>query len=164
MNDVYLCLGGNIGNCVSAFTEAKTLINAKIGSIIKSSGIYRTQAWGMDNAPDFYNQVIEVKTSLFAQDVMNNLLEIEKQMGRERNIEANSYQNRVIDLDILFFNAEIIQTETVEIPHPRMHLRNFVLIPLKEIAPNLIHPILKKNISELLDVCIDKNEITKHEA
>ncbi|MEO8759560.1 MAG: 2-amino-4-hydroxy-6-hydroxymethyldihydropteridine diphosphokinase [Bacteroidia bacterium] len=160
MNEVYLCLGGNLGNCLENLNRACQLINEKAGKLVQCSFIYQSQAWGMDAAPDFYNQVIKIETKFTAQQLISALLDIEKTLGRER-IETIGYQNRIMDIDILFFNDEVIKTDLLEIPHPRLHLRQFVLQPLNEIAPNFMHPLLQKTITELLMTCPDKGEVKK---
>ena len=161
MNEVYLCLGGNLGNCLASFKQAISYIKLKAGEVKLCSSAYQTQAWGMTDTPDFYNQVIKLETKLTAHELMDVLLDIEKTLGRERKEPAKDYQNRVIDIDILFFNNEVIETETLQIPHPRLHLRRFVLEPLNEIAPNYFHPLLHKSASELLVLCTDNGQINK---
>lgn len=163
MNEAYLCLGGNLGNCFITFKEACGYIEQKVGKIKRYSSVYQSQAWGMDDAPDFYNQVIKLETKLKPEELMLVLLDIEKKMGRERLEQDNTYQNRIIDIDVLFFNDEGIKTNTLEIPHPRLHLRKFVLEPLNETAPNYIHPLLNKSITELLALCTDKGQVKKLE-
>ncbi len=160
MNEVYLCLGGNLGNCLANLNRASELIADKGGRIVHQSSVYQSQAWGMDKAPDFFNKAIKVETKLTAKDLIIILLEIEKILGRERT-EVAGYQSRIMDIDILFFNNEVIKTDVLEIPHPRLHLRNFVLLPLEEIASNFIHPILKKTITELVKLSPDTGEIKK---
>ncbi len=163
MNEAYLCLGGNLGNCFITFKEACRHIEQKAGKIKLYSSIYQSQAWGMNDAPDFYNQVIKLETKLKPQELILVLLDIEKQMGRERLEQNNTYQNRIIDIDVLFYNNEIIEKQTLQIPHPRLHLRRFVLEPLNEIASNYIHPLLKKSITQLLAICADNGQIKKLE-
>ncbi len=160
MNEVYLCLGGNLGNCLENLNSTCTLINETTGRLVQRSSIYQSQAWGMDAAPDFYNLVIKIKTKFTAQQLIAVLLGIEKTLGRERT-ETLGYQNRIMDIDILFFNDEFIKTDLLEIPHPRLHVRQFVLQPLNEIAPNFIHPLLHKTMAELLMACPDKGEVKK---
>lgn len=160
MNEVYLCLGGNLGNCLANLNRACALIADKVEEVEQLSSVYQSQAWGMNNAPDFYNQVIKVKTNFSAQELLPVLLEIEKNMGRERR-ESTTYQSRLIDIDILFFNKKIIETNTLHIPHPRLHLRKFVLEPLNEIASDFMHPVLNKTISALLHECADSGEVKK---
>jgi 2-amino-4-hydroxy-6-hydroxymethyldihydropteridine diphosphokinase len=158
MNEVYLCLGGNLGDGLANLNRACELIENKAGKIMLKSSVYRSQAWGMDKAPDFFNQVIKIETEISAQVLIGGLLEIEKEMGRERKGEL-AYQNRIMDIDILFFNKEVIKTDNLEIPHPRLHLRNFVLRPMLEIVPDFMHPVFNKTIRELAEICPDKGEI-----
>ena len=161
MNEVYLCLGGNLGNCLTTFKNACGLIGQQAGRLVEESSVYSSQAWGMDKAPDFFNQVLKVHTELTPQQLMSALLEIEHTLGRERTEGMTGYQNRLLDIDILFFNKEIIKTNSLEIPHPRLHLRRFVLEPLNEIAADFEHPLLHKRIDELLALCADTGEIKK---
>jgi 2-amino-4-hydroxy-6-hydroxymethyldihydropteridine diphosphokinase len=160
MNEVYLCLGGNLGNCLVTFGQIYSLIEQTVGKVTEQSSLYQSQAWGMENAPDFLNQVIKIETEISVEALLIALLDIEKKLGRERT-ETTAYQSRLIDIDILFFNKKIVKTEILEIPHPRLHLRKFVLEPLNEIAPNFIHPILNKSISELLELCSDTGQVKK---
>lgn len=163
MNEAYLCLGGNMGNCLVNLKQANAFVEESVGKIVQCSSVYLSQAWGMDDAPDFYNQVIKLETHLKPEELMSVLLDIEKQMGRERLEQSKGYQNRMIDIDILFFNAEVIKTNILQIPHPRLHLRRFVLEPLNEIAPNYMHPILKKSITQLLSICADEGQVKRLE-
>jgi 2-amino-4-hydroxy-6-hydroxymethyldihydropteridine diphosphokinase len=163
MNEAYLCLGGNLGNCFITFKEACGYIEQKVGKINLYSSVYQSQAWGMNDAPDFYNEVIKFETKLSAQALIIALLDIEKKLGRERAEQIEGYQNRIIDIDVLFYNDEVIKTDTLEIPHPRLYLRKFVLEPLCEIAPDYIHPILKKSVTQLVAACADKGQIKKLE-
>lgn len=154
MNVAFLCLGGNLGNRIENITAAKKAIAAVSGEITDQSAIYETEAWGNDSKNKYLNQVIKINTKLSAEKLLFSLLKIEKKLGRTRGLTKNT--DRTIDIDILFFNSEIISLENLEIPHPRLHQRNFVLKPLNEIAGNLKHPILKKTISELLKNSKDK--------
>ena len=112
----------------------------------------------MTDAPDFFNQVAQVKTSLSAEKLLSLLLQLEKDLGRERR-DTGGYASRTIDIDILFFNDEIIKKEGLQVPHPRLPLRRFALRPLCEIAPDLMHPVLKKTVRELLRECPDTSEV-----
>ncbi len=159
MNVAFLCLGGNIGERLAFINEAKHLIKRFCGEIELESNIYETQAWGNDEAPDYYNQCIKLKTKWEAEELLVKLLMIEKEMGRERTKFKN--ESRPIDLDILLFNETCINTKACEIPHPRMHLRLFVLKPLNEIAGHEIHPLFKQSITELLINCSDTLEVKK---
>ncbi len=116
--------------------------------ITKVSSIYRTSAEGMRNQPNFLNAVIEVRTAMSSKTFLKTLLKTEKQMSRKRRL---GWEPRIIDLDILLYNNEVIRSRDLVIPHPRMHKRRFVLEPLSEIAPNLVHPVLKKQMKVLLN-------------
>jgi len=153
MNVAFLCLGGNMGNRLANLENARELIT-KAGIEIKAlSGIYETQAWGGTTAPDYYNQCLKVETELLAFELMEKLLAIEKDLGRVRSSDKNL--SRTMDIDILLYNDYIINDFNVEVPHPRMHLRQFVLKPLSEIAANVMHPVLHKTIGQLLLECRD---------
>ena len=163
MNVAFLCLGGNIGDRLAFLSESKRLINLYCGTITQESGIYETQAWGQENTPDYYNQCLKLTTSLKAEELLEKALTIEKEMGRVRTENRN--ESRPIDIDVLLFNDSCIKSENCEIPHPRMHLRFFVLKPLNEIASAEVHPVLKESIHELLMNCTDTLEakkITEH--
>jgi 2-amino-4-hydroxy-6-hydroxymethyldihydropteridine diphosphokinase len=154
MNAAFLCLGGNMGDRLALLREAKELILIAGIEIRAQSGIYETQAWGGDpTSGDYYNQCIKVETEMQATDLMQVLLSIEQKMGRSRSSDKNS--PRTMDIDILLFNNNIINDSNVEIPHPRMHLRQFVLKPLSEIAASVMHPVLHKTIGQLLLECRD---------
>ncbi|MEY4875951.1 MAG: 2-amino-4-hydroxy-6-hydroxymethyldihydropteridine diphosphokinase, partial [Bacteroidota bacterium] len=119
------------------------------------SSIYRTKAWGNENQNDFLNQCLIIETELSAESCLQKILLIEQNLGRKRE---EKWGPRTIDIDILFFNSEIVDKPNLQIPHPYLHLRRFTLAPLHELIPDFIHPILKKNISELLLHC--KDELT----
>jgi len=152
MNKVFLLIGGNIGDRKQHLDTARKYLEQCCGKISKCSSIYETAAWGKTDQADFLNQALELETELNAKDLMKEILKIESKMGRERN---EKYNARTIDIDILFFNDEIIDEPGLIIPHPQLQHRRFVLIPLNEIAPKVVHPVLKKNISELLEHCKD---------
>lgn len=158
INKAFLCLGGNIGNRLGYIHEAIDAISKKIGCVCNQSTIYETEAWGTENQQSYLNVCIEIDTSLSAKELIVKLLKIEQELGRVR-IENHQYHARTIDIDILFFNDEIIHNENLIIPHPRLHLRKFVLTPLKDIAGLLLHPILKKTITNLLTECPDSLEV-----
>src|SRR5215218_10215346 len=140
MNKVYLLLGGNIGDRPANFQNAKQFLEKQVGKIIKSSGIYETASWGDTDQPDFLNQTLLIETKLTAEQIMEQILSIENRMGRIRT-EKNA--SRIIDIDILFFNEEIIKTKDITIPHSQIQNRNFVLYPLNEMVPGLQHPVFK---------------------
>jgi len=158
MNVAYLCLGGNIGDRESAIYQALFEISQKVGEIKAQSKIYETEAWGVENQQAYLNQCIEVNTYLSADELITTLLAIEQHLGRIRTLNGG-YEPRTIDLDVLFFNNEVINSTHLTVPHPRLHLRKFVLIPLNEICPNYLHPILNKTIFNLLSECSDLSEV-----
>jgi 2-amino-4-hydroxy-6-hydroxymethyldihydropteridine diphosphokinase len=153
---VYISLGSNLGDRLQFLKNAVEKIANQLGRVVKESKVYQAAAWGHTKQPDFYNQVIEIETDLTPAQLLQACLEIEKSLGRERSI---LWGERTIDLDILLYDGQSVQSENLNIPHPYLHLRNFVLVPLCEIAPDLIHPILELTIQQLLDRCADKLEI-----
>ena len=159
MNKIYLLLGSNLGNSKQQLSKAISLIQKKMGNLTRQSGTYTTAAWGNTDQPDFLNQVIVVETALTAADTMQGILSIEKKMGR---IRTQKNAPRIIDIDILFFNKEIISLPELIVPHPQLQNRRFVLIPLNELSANFIHPVLKKTIHQLLRVCPDKLAVKKN--
>lgn len=157
MDTAYILLGSNLGNKEEMLKLAISKIESEIGSVTQKSSIYETAPWGFDCVETFYNQVVRITTKHDANRLLELLLLIEKQMGRVR--KSNNYESRSIDLDILFYNTDIIENEALTIPHPRLHLRNFTLAPLNEIAPNFVHPVLKKTISELINNSKDDGKV-----
>lgn len=158
MNTTYLLLGSNMGNSLVLLSSAIEQIEKQIGKIMLQSGLYSTAAWGNTSQPDFLNLVIEVATSLDAPETLQTILAIEKKMGRTRTVKNAP---RVIDIDILFFNNEIITRSDLTIPHPEIQNRRFVLTPLHEIAPQMTHPLLNKTIHQLLLQCPDQLAVKK---
>ncbi len=156
MNLVYLLLGANVGNTLSNIDTATNLLKRKIGNLIKCSSIYETDAWGNTDQPHFLNQVLLLQTQLAAAECMNGIFSIEKEMGRVR-VKKND--PRIIDIDILFFNEEIINTPGLIVPHPQIQNRKFVLMPMNETFPWLLHPILHQTINTLLSACSDPLEV-----
>ena len=158
MNTIYLLLGSNLKNPEQQLSAARNYITTEIGEITKASSLYATAAWGNTNQPDFLNQVIIVQSDFSAANTMETILTIEENMGRVRT-QKNA--PREIDIDILFFNNDIIHLPELIVPHPLIQERKFVLIPLYEIAPNFKHPILLKTPQELLEVCTDSLDVQK---
>ncbi|HEY5463692.1 MAG TPA: 2-amino-4-hydroxy-6-hydroxymethyldihydropteridine diphosphokinase [Hanamia sp.] len=158
MNTIFLITGGNIGNRNKNLQTAAALIEKRIGRIIKSSKIYETDAWGITNQPSFYNQVHIIKSTFSAKEIIKRILKIEEKMGRIRTIKNAA---RIIDIDILFFNDEIINEPNLNIPHAEISNRRFVLTPLNELVPEMIHPVFNKSIHELLSACKDELKVTQ---
>lgn len=157
----YILAGGNIGPVRENLRRAKAMIGERIGEVVRASGLYRSPAWGFESPDPFYNVALAVETPLEPAAVMQALLEIERQLGRTRPTAPapKTYASRPIDLDILFYDDLVLSTPFLTLPHPRLPLRRFALVPLNEIAPNLIHPTLNQTISQLLAVCPDKSEV-----
>jgi 2-amino-4-hydroxy-6-hydroxymethyldihydropteridine diphosphokinase len=151
---VYISLGSNIGDRMTTLSSAMSAISSTIGTIIQYSGIYETQSWGY-KSNSFLNIVIEIETMLTPEALLNALHKIETEMGRIKR--SSAYADRTIDLDILFYENQIISLPHLIIPHPHIQKRLFVLIPLNEIAPELNHPLLHSSIKKLKDVCTDKS-------
>lgn len=152
-NLAYILLGGNLGNVHQHLQLTIELLQQRAGTIRMLSPVYRSEAWGFKADTFFLNQVVALDTDLTPEKLLEELMDIEKQMGRQRN--ATGYQSRVMDIDILFYNNQIIHSQTLTVPHPRLHLRNFTLKPLNDIAPTWQHPVLGKTIAELLHICSD---------
>jgi 2-amino-4-hydroxy-6-hydroxymethyldihydropteridine diphosphokinase len=158
MIKVFLSLGTNLGNKQDNLLKAIKEIGESLGHVVKLSGVYETTAWGFECDDTFLNQVIVVETDFEPLQLINCCLAIEKKMGRERKNSEN-YESRIIDIDILFYGEEIVEVENLQIPHSKLHLRRFILTPLNEIAPDLIHPILGESISKLLEQCTDTGSV-----
>ena len=158
MNIAYLLIGGNIGDREDALQKAGALIAEHCGEVKNKSAIYETAAWGITNQPAFLNQVLAIETKLTARQLIRRILNLEKMMGRVREEKLGP---RIIDIDILLFNQEIYNLRFLIIPHPELQNRRFALQPLAEIAPDMMHPVLKKSITDLLQSCTDELPVKK---
>ena len=154
-NIAYLLLGTNLGSRNKNLSAAIDKIGDK-SLILSKSSIYSTAAWGLEDQEDFLNQVVCIETSLNSFELLEDILEVEQKLGRER---IQKWGSRLIDIDILYFNDEILETSKLIIPHPHIQNRRFTLVPLVEMIPDYIHPKLKKTNVELLDECLDKLEV-----
>ncbi|MEI7980724.1 MAG: 2-amino-4-hydroxy-6-hydroxymethyldihydropteridine diphosphokinase [Bacteroidota bacterium] len=178
MREVFLLLGSNRGNRQELLQQATSMISENAGTILQRSAICETEPWGFDDPVPFLNQAIEIDTLLPPEKLLEVLLEIEKKLGRIRpakgcgctleNMEvlkpaplpgdiSPAYHSRTIDIDILFYGTKLIFTDTLMIPHPRLHERHFALKPLGEIAPDFLHPVLRKTIKNLIKELKNKN-------
>ncbi|MDO8896412.1 MAG: 2-amino-4-hydroxy-6-hydroxymethyldihydropteridine diphosphokinase [Bacteroidales bacterium] len=156
--DVCILLGSNLGNREEQMELATAEILRLCGELLTKSSIYETMPWGFEDECDFLNQVIVIKTSLSPANLLHQLLEIETSLGRKRT-SSNGYISRNIDIDILYYGSLVLETEKLSIPHPRLHLRRFTLVPLFEIVPDFIHPVLQKSHSELLQTLDDSSAV-----
>ena len=157
LRTTYLSLGSNQGNKLENLQNTVDLIAQNIGSIAKISSVYKTAAWGFES-DDFFNICLEVSTNLNPENILKNIHEIELLLGRKRTSEKE-YKARTIDIDVLLFDNEIIFSKELIVPHKDMLNRKFVMVPLSEIAPTLLHPIEKQRIQVCLNNCTDKSEI-----
>ena len=158
-NTAHLLLGSNLGNRDQLIVDATQLITERVGEVMQTSAIYETAAWGKTEQPSFLNVALAVKTSLSPLHLLETVLQIEADLGRIRH---EKWGSRLIDIDILLYGAEIISVEDrLQIPHPQLQHRKFALLPLSDIAPDVIHPILRQRISELLVNLEDELEVLK---
>jgi len=153
---VYLLLGGNQGNREYFLAEAIQQISQLAGKVLKKSAVYETAAWGLEDQASFLNQVIQVSTSLSPLALLTQLNLIEQALGRVREIK---WAARVIDLDILYYDDLVLQTEKLSIPHPHLHERRFTLVPLVELAADFVHPVFRLSNQDLLATCPDDLEV-----
>ena len=151
----FVLMGSNMGDRVAILNEAVEMIKNRCGKIVKKSSCYESEPWGFDTEQNFINQAICVETDMSAHDFLKSLLKIEAELGRVRKEGVVGYQSRPIDLDVIYYGDMVNDDEMLVLPHPRLHLRRFVLKPLCDIAPDFVHPVLIKTNKELLDECVD---------
>jgi 2-amino-4-hydroxy-6-hydroxymethyldihydropteridine diphosphokinase len=159
VGNVFLSLGSNLGDRSINLQTALSRISAECGPLTASSVVYETAPWGFKPDSDFLNLAVAIETELKPEMLLDALLNIEKSMGRIRG--KKGYESRIIDIDILFYSDLIIENQRLVIPHPHLHKRRFVLVPLADIAPEFIHPVLKKSILSLLESCPDTSDVHK---
>jgi len=159
MNTLILGLGGNKGNIKETFLIAEQYLNEEVGLTKKKSSNYKTAAWGNTNQPDFFNMVMILETKEDVETCLKKVLLIEQKLGRIRTSEK--WAERTIDIDILFFNQIMLEKVDLKVPHPYLHERKFVLIPLNEVAPKFIHPKFNTTIEKLLENCTDVLDVQK---
>ena len=155
-HNIILHTGSNIGNRIANLQLANALIKNQMGQIVRYSKYYQTAAWGVTEQPDFINQALKVETLLSPFEILENIQDIESKMGRVR---LQKWGERLIDIDLIFYKNKVIDEENLQVPHPFLQERNFVLVPLQEIAADWEHPIFKKPVSELLKDSKDELEV-----
>ena len=176
MKEVFILLGSNRGDREGYISRAIEMIGIEAGEVCRRSALYETEPYGFKDPIRFLNQVVEIDAKVEPEDLLEKLLSIETKLGRVRPVDgcgcgiaisqasekgfgsgaARVYSGRTIDLDILFYGQRLVFTDCLMIPHPRLHERRFALVPMNEIAPEFIHPLLKKSISVLLNTATDQ--------
>ncbi len=163
MNIVYLLLGSNMDGRLSLLRQAREAVSLQLGRITLESSVYESEPWGFNADQQFLNQVIRIETLYAPRDLLARILRIESGLGRKRN-SASGYSSRPIDIDILFYNDEIITEENLIIPHPGIPDRMFTLLPLSELDGAFIHPGNRKSINELIHECRDSLSVYPYPA
>lgn len=150
LHHVALLIGGNEGNRLRLIEMARSLLQRHVGTIEKISAVYETEPWGFQSEQTFLNQALLLCTTLEPHALLKSCQTVETELGRQRHPEIEGYSSRTMDVDIIFYDQQIIDDDLLQVPHPRMHLRRFVLQPLSEIMPQYIHPVLGKTVATLL--------------
>lgn len=157
----YLLLGSNSGDRAGFIEKAITLISEKAGVVINRSPLFETEPWGFNDPVPFLNMVLVINTDFIPETLLHECLMIEETLGRRRS--GDGYSSRTIDIDILFYDNLVIEKKDLVIPHPRLHLRKFTLVPLASVAPDFIHPVLHKTVTRLLAECNDPGKVVLYE-
>jgi len=160
LGSIFIGLGSNLGDRSHHLSDARDQLTLRAGRILNESSIYETAPMGFEALQNFHNQVVEIESELGPLDLLNTLLEIERRLGRERS-EKPGYSSRNIDLDLLFYKHQVIDEPHLNLPHPGVPFRRFVIDPLAEIASDFIHPVLQKTIWEIKQDCSDDSPIRK---
>ncbi|MBR4560950.1 MAG: 2-amino-4-hydroxy-6-hydroxymethyldihydropteridine diphosphokinase [Bacteroidales bacterium] len=163
MERCLILFGSNMGDKNKIYAQACLLINNRCGRIVAQSSAYESEPWGFEAKEWFLNRLIVVETELEPEAMMRQLLDIEAELGRVRHPETGGYTSRTADLDILYYGSRIVLTDSLTIPHPRLHQRRFALLPLCEVVPEFVHPAFNMTQTELLKRCFDFSEVRKIE-
>lgn len=161
---IYLSLGSNLGDRMNNIENAIDQINKELGEVNKISSFYETPSWGFNSSNDFLNVTLELISSLTPEETLIKIQEIETGIGRDRSVIKShemDYHDRIIDIDIIDFEGEVRNEKKLTLPHPKFHMRKFVLIPLHEIAPKYAHPLTNQGIEKLIEICADNSEVRK---
>lgn len=158
MQSVYFLLGSNLGDRNRYLKEALQHLENDVGRLIRKSAVYETQSWGVSGLPDYLNQVVEMETLFLPHQILEKTQHIEEILHRQR---TKKWDSRTIDIDVLFFGMEVIDLPQLKIPHPQIQNRLFTLVPLNELIPSFVHPVLKKTIQELRDNVQDDLPVKK---
>ncbi len=156
MECCYILFGSNMGDKDALFAQACLLINNRCDQVVRASAAYESEPWGFEAEEWFLNRIIVVETDKGPEEVLQQLLDIERELGRVRHPEIQGYTSRTVDLDLLYFGQRVINTDTLTVPHPRLHLRRFALVPMCEVAPEWVHPVFGLTQQELLLQCPDE--------
>jgi 2-amino-4-hydroxy-6-hydroxymethyldihydropteridine diphosphokinase len=159
MNTIFLQLGSNLGDRELLLKDAITAIKNSVGDVVAFSKVYESTPWRVEGQENYLNQILKVRTILSADEVLSSVLDIEKQLGR---IRLEKWGERLIDIDIIFYNDSIIETPELCVPHKHLHERMFVLTPLHNIAPQMVHPKYNKTVEELLKICKDTQLVKEY--
>lgn len=163
MERCFILFGSNMGDKNKIYAQACLLINNRCGRIVAQSSAYESEPWGFEAKEWFLNRLVVVETELEPEAMLHQLLDIEAELGRVRHPETGGYTSRTADLDILYYGSRIVLTDSLTIPHPRLHQRRFALLPLCEVAPEFVHPAFNLTQTELLKRCFDFSEVRKIE-
>lgn len=161
MEEIILLLGSNKGNRINFLREAVKRLSSISKSPVLTSSVYESEPWGFDADTWFLNMAVRITSDKTPRELIREVANIEEEFGRVRNPDSNGYESREIDIDIIFYGSRVINTRELVIPHPRMHLRRFVLAPVCEIRPGFIHPLFNKRVDDILELCEDNSVVVK---